>query len=201
MRSTHSTTVVVAVALVATLAASGCARRTQTAAQIETPPAPQVAAPAAPAPAPAAPAPAPLRPTPVAPAPTPAPVAEAPAPAAPAPVVERRSRLEPIYFDFDRSEIKPEFRSVLEANADWLGRNTRARIQIEGHCDERGSVQYNLALGERRADSTRRYLESLGVDAGRISTISYGEERPVDPAHTEEAWAKNRRAEFVVTAQ
>lgn len=204
MRSTHRPTVIVAVALVATLAASGCARRRQTAAQIQTPPAPEAAAPvagAAPTPAPAAPAPAPRAAAPTAPAPTPAPVAEAPSPAAPAPVVERRSRLDPIYFDFDRSEIKLESRNVIETNANWLRQNPVARIQIEGHCDERGSVQYNLALGERRAESTRRYLESLGVDASRLSTISYGKERPVDPGHTEEAWAKNRRAEFVVTAQ
>ncbi|HWP35695.1 MAG TPA: peptidoglycan-associated lipoprotein Pal, partial [Thermodesulfobacteriota bacterium] len=130
-----------------------------------------------------------------APAPAPAPAAPAPAP------VERRARLDPIYFDFDRSDIKPEYRSVLERNADWLRRNRSARVQIEGHADERGSVQYNLALGERRAESAKRYLETLGIESSRLSTISYGEERPVDPRHTEEAWAKNRRAEFVVTSQ
>lgn len=226
MRSTRTTMAVVAAGLAAVLAAAGCARRTQTATQAQTPPAPQVAAPAptptpavAPAPTPApvvaAPTPEPLAPP--APAPTPAPVAAAPtpAPAAPAPspvavapaptpapqVVERRTRLDPIHFDFDKSDIKPEYQPVLESHADWLRRNPRVRLQIEGHCDERGSVQYNLALGERRAESARRYLVTLGIDPSRLSTISYGEERPVDPAHNEEAWAKNRRAEFVVIAQ
>ncbi|HEY8368923.1 MAG TPA: peptidoglycan-associated lipoprotein Pal [Thermodesulfobacteriota bacterium] len=203
-----------AVVLVALLAVTGCARRTQTTTSPELAPTPTAAATpapeATPAPVVSAPTPAPVPSTPVAPAPvqapepTPAPVAEAPAPAAPAPAAvetERRTRLETVYFDFDKSDLRPDARATLEANAEWLRRNPNVRVQIEGHADERGSVQYNLALGERRAESAKRYLESLGISGSRLSTISYGEERPVDPGHGEEAWAKNRRAEFVVTSE
>jgi len=102
-----------------------------------------------------------------------------------------------IHFDFDRSEIKPNDIPNLEAIADYLKKNPNDDLLIEGHCDERGTEKYNLALGERRALSAREYLIKLGVSASRIRTISYGEERPVDPGHNEEAWAKNRRAEFL----
>ncbi|HEX7124269.1 MAG TPA: peptidoglycan-associated lipoprotein Pal [Thermodesulfobacteriota bacterium] len=201
-----------ALVLVALLAVTGCARRTQTTTSPELAPTPAAAATpapeATPAPVVSAPTPVPVPPSPVAPAPTqapeptPAPVAEAPAPTPPAaPQTERRARLETVYFDFDKADLRPDARATLEANAEWLRRNPNARVQIEGHCDERGSVQYNLALGERRAESARRYLESLGISSSRLSTISYGEERPVDPGHGEEAWARNRRAEFVVTSQ
>lgn len=218
-----------ALALAGLLVATGCARRTQTTTSPELAPTPAPVAAATPAPAPvatpepaapaptpapvaAAPTPAPLAPEPVAPAPAPAPIAAAPTPApaapaptpapvAPAPVTERRARLDVVYFDFDKADLRADARAVLEANAEWLRRNPSARVQVEGHCDERGSVQYNLALGERRAESAKRYLESLGVASSRLSTISYGEERPADPRSIEEAWAKNRRAEFIVTAQ
>ncbi len=101
-----------------------------------------------------------------------------------------------IYFDFDKSDIKPEGRPVLEKIAAYLLKNPAPDLLIEGHCDERGTEEYNLALGERRALSARRYLIGLGVASGRLQTISYGEERPVDSDHNETAWAKNRRAEF-----
>jgi peptidoglycan-associated lipoprotein len=103
---------------------------------------------------------------------------------------------EPIYFDFDESILKPEARAVLDKKAAWLRKNPQYALRIEGHCDERGTSEYNVALGEKRAVSAAEYLRQLGIPASRISTISYGEERPADPSHTEEAWAKNRRAEF-----
>jgi peptidoglycan-associated lipoprotein len=89
----------------------------------------------------------------------------------------------------------------LKANSAFLKKFPNIKIQIEGHCDERGTNEYNLALGERRANSTKKYLLSLGVSENRMSTISYGEEKPMDSAHNEEAWAKNRRAHFVITAK
>ena len=105
----------------------------------------------------------------------------------------------PIYFGFDDYTLSPEAQATLNRMAEALKANKSAVIQIEGHCDERGTVEYNLALGERRAQSVKNFLSQLGVEGARLSTISYGEEKPVDQAHTEEAWAKNRRAEFVVT--
>ena len=107
----------------------------------------------------------------------------------------------PVYFDFDRSEIKYHFTSVLNRKADFLKRFKNVRIQIEGHCDDRGSIQYNLALGDRRANSAKDYLVALGIATNRISTISFGEERPMARAANEAAWAKNRRAKFVVIGQ
>ena len=103
-----------------------------------------------------------------------------------------------IHFDFDKSDIRADSREILQKNADWLQNNPDIKIQIEGHCDERGTAEYNLALGERRAMSTKKYLISLGMSADRIYTISYGEELPIDPNHGEDAWAKNRRAHFLV---
>jgi peptidoglycan-associated lipoprotein len=106
--------------------------------------------------------------------------------------------LKDIHFDFDRYEIRPEDIEILKENAALLIKHPDANIQIEGHCDERGTIEYNLALGERRANSTRMFLISQGISTDRISTISYGEEKPLDPSHTEEAWAKNRRCHFVI---
>jgi len=103
-----------------------------------------------------------------------------------------------IYFDFDSSEIKPEARKILENNAQFLVKSTEVVVLVEGHCDERGTIEYNLGLGQRRAKAVRDYYIALGVSADRIGTISYGKEKPVDPGHNEEAWAKNRRAETKV---
>ena len=103
---------------------------------------------------------------------------------------------EPVYFDFDNADIRPEYRPLLEKKAGWMKANPEARVRIEGHCDDRGTAEYNLALGEKRALRVMDYLISLGVPARRLSTISYGEERPAVPGQDEEAWAKNRRAEF-----
>jgi peptidoglycan-associated lipoprotein len=101
------------------------------------------------------------------------------------------------YFDFDRSELKPRARTILSGHARYLRENRSVRVRIEGHTDERGTREYNLALGERRATAVSEYLQSLGVRSSQLSTVSYGEERPVDPGHNESAWAKNRRAELV----
>ena len=107
------------------------------------------------------------------------------------------SPLKDIYFDFDRYDLRADARDVLKANADWLKQNPSATIEIEGHCDERGTAEYNLALGAKRAQSAKDYLTTLGVDAQRLSTISYGQEIPVCSEHTEECWQKNRHDRFV----
>jgi len=108
------------------------------------------------------------------------------------------SELQTIHFPFDSSRIMPDEQRKLENNARWILANPGIMIQIEGHCDERGSVEYNLNLGQRRADSVREELYKLGVDPSTLTTISYGEERPLDPGSSEEAWAKNRRAQFLI---
>jgi peptidoglycan-associated lipoprotein len=105
-----------------------------------------------------------------------------------------------VYFEFDKWNLTPTAREILTKNAAWIKKNHPVEVLIEGHCDERGTVDYNLALGDRRAKSARKYLILLGCDADRIFTISYGEETPVDPGHNEEAWAKNRRAHSRVVA-
>jgi peptidoglycan-associated lipoprotein len=102
-----------------------------------------------------------------------------------------------VYFDFDTAEIRPEYVDTLRAHAEYLVNTPAARLVIEGHCDERGSREYNIALGERRANSVQRFLEAEGVSPVQIETVSYGEERPVDLGHNEDAWARNRRAELV----
>ena len=105
---------------------------------------------------------------------------------------------EDIYFDFDKSVLTPTAQDNLLRKAEWLRENPDATVTIEGHCDERGTNEYNLALGDRRAESAKSFLIDLGIDPMRLTTISYGEERPVDPRSMEEAWAKNRRGHFVV---
>jgi peptidoglycan-associated lipoprotein len=111
------------------------------------------------------------------------------------------SLLKEIHFDFDKYDIRPSDAEILKQNEALLRKYPNVKIQIEGHCDERGTVEYNLALGERRAQSAKRFLTSLGIPGSRISTISYGKERPLDPGHHEEAWAKNRRAHFVILSK
>jgi peptidoglycan-associated lipoprotein len=106
--------------------------------------------------------------------------------------------LAPVYFEFNDFSLSDQAKAVLAQNAAWLMNNAQRDVIIEGHCDERGTDEYNVALGERRANSVKRYLISLGVNAAQLSTISFGEERPSTQGHTEAEWAKNRRAEFVV---
>lgn len=105
---------------------------------------------------------------------------------------------EDIHFAFDSFLLDPEAERILGEKAAWLQENADVGVQIEGHCDERGTSDYNLALGERRANAVQQYLTVLGIDSNRLSTISYGEEQPLDPGHDEAAWSRNRRAHFVI---
>jgi peptidoglycan-associated lipoprotein len=107
--------------------------------------------------------------------------------------------LEDIQFAYDQSDLTDQARATLERNAQWMRAHPSAKVRVEGPCDECGTVEYNLALGERRAQATRDYLVSLGVEASRLSTVSYGKERPLDPSSTDAAFAKNRRAHFAVS--
>jgi peptidoglycan-associated lipoprotein len=107
-------------------------------------------------------------------------------------------KLEAIYFDFDKYVIKPEGRDALKRNADWLQQNPGAKVVVEGNCDERGTNDYNMALGQRRADAAAKYLMDLGVTKDRIGTVSYGEEKPICTEKTEACWSKNRRDDFSV---
>ena len=187
----------VATLVVSTALFAGCAKRPATTAASA--PAPTGTAATTPPPAVAAPAPPPAAAAPAAPAPA----APAPATAAPAPQPSPKEftaipELKPIYFDFDKYDIRPGDAKILDANAQWLKSNADQLVLIEGHCDERGTNEYNLALGERRAKSTMNYLVSQGVQASRITIISYGEERPVCTQKNEECWSKNRRAQFLV---
>ena len=104
----------------------------------------------------------------------------------------------PVYFDFDKSNIKQDQRVRLEKNADYLKQNQADKVRIEGNCDERGTNEYNMALGERRAISAKNYLENLGIHRDRVHTISYGEEKPLLHGHDEYSWAQNRRDDFVI---
>jgi peptidoglycan-associated lipoprotein len=106
------------------------------------------------------------------------------------------SVLDSVYFGFDEATLSDQAKNTLVRDAEWLRTNADVRVQVEGHCDDRGTAEYNLALGERRAEAAKSYLSSLGIDVSRMRTISYGKERPVDAGHTEGAWAKNRRVEF-----
>jgi peptidoglycan-associated lipoprotein len=156
-----------------------------------------------PPPPPPAPAPTPtvvtLEPTPV---PTPRPTPRSLEEDIKAMSLDRvSSYLKPAFFDYDKADLRTDARDVLAANAAWLKSHPTVAFTIEGHCDERGTAQYNLALGDRRANSAKEYLVSLGIDAGRVKTVSYGKERPFATQHDEDAWAKNRRAHFVVTAK
>ena len=104
-----------------------------------------------------------------------------------------------VHFDFDTFNLSEEARTTLKDNAQWLKSHKSIKVQVEGHCDSRGTQEYNLALGQKRSESVRKYLTDLGVGAKRLSTISYGEEKPLNSEETEEAWSKNRRAQFVIT--
>jgi peptidoglycan-associated lipoprotein len=113
-------------------------------------------------------------------------------------MAKNRFLSENVYFDFDNATLDYQAQELLKQKAMWLRDNPDANVVIEGHCDERGTNAYNLALGERRAESTKAFLVNLGISAARLTTISYGEEKPLDIGHNEEAWAKNRRAAFVL---
>ena len=106
-----------------------------------------------------------------------------------------------VHFAFDSSVVNPSERPKLDDMAAYMRENPNQMITVEGHCDERGTAEYNRALGERRAQACREYLTGAGADANKVQTISYGKEKPADPGHGEEAWAKNRRAEFIIAGQ
>ena len=103
-----------------------------------------------------------------------------------------------IHFDFDSAELSPMAKTLLKEKAEWLSANPGVSVVVEGHCDDRGTTEYNIALGEKRALAAKNYLVDLGVSEARLSTVSFGEERPLDSASTEEAYSKNRRAQFVL---
>ena len=109
----------------------------------------------------------------------------------------KAAQLEPVYFDYDQWSIREDQKDIMLKNAEWLKANPRVEVRVEGHCDERGTAEYNLALGQKRAEAGKAYLEGLGINSQRISALSYGKERPFDPGHNEDAWAKNRRLDFV----
>ncbi|HJV65005.1 MAG TPA: peptidoglycan-associated lipoprotein Pal [Geomonas sp.] len=176
------------------LAASGCAKHETVKAEEPVAPSATVAKPvkteaAAPA-ATQAVAPEPVREQTA--SPRPEPVSEA---------AELKASLEKIYFDFDDSTLSKDARDRLTHNAEMMKKDSRVNVRIEGNCDERGSDEYNLALGEKRAQAAKKYLTSLGVPAERLSVISYGKEKPADPGHDAAAWAKNRRDEFTVSGK
>ena len=180
--------------MAATLVAVGCGGKK-----------PPVARPAPPAAA-VAPAPAPPRP-PAPPQPSvergtvpPEPVRDDAIASASLDELNRNSPLKPVFFGLDSSDIDPAAKVVLDSNAPLLRRYPGWVVTIEGHCDERGTAEYNLALGERRAIAARTYLVSLGIPADRLRTVSYGKEFPFDPGHDEAAWKSNRRAHLVVTS-
>jgi peptidoglycan-associated lipoprotein len=114
------------------------------------------------------------------------------------PVTAASSPLKDVFFEYDRYDLTSDARTTLRANADWLKSNASARVEIEGHCDERGTNEYNLALGAKRAQAAREFLSTLGIPADRLSTISYGEEIPVCREQSESCWKQNRRARFVI---
>jgi peptidoglycan-associated lipoprotein len=117
------------------------------------------------------------------------------------PTKDDRKSLEPVYFPFNKYTIVGSARNILQRHAEYLQKNKGAKIEISGHCDERGSVEYNLALGERRALAVKKYLINLGIARKRISTISFGHQKPADPRHNKSAYDKNRRAEFRINAK
>jgi peptidoglycan-associated lipoprotein len=163
--------------------------------------APPPASPPASTPGPA-PAPAPLAPEPPKEPPSVAAAPQAPAPAEPGRPVPGEfteiAEVKPIYFDFDKYDIRPDDATILDADAEWLKTNEEALVLIEGHCDQRGTAEYNLALGERRARATRDHLVSSGISAERISIVSLGAEHPVCTEENEACWSKNRRAAVLV---
>jgi peptidoglycan-associated lipoprotein len=116
-------------------------------------------------------------------------------------VAEQRGYLQDAFFGFDEATLSADAQTALTTSANWLKKNSQYNLLVEGHCDERGTEQYNLALADRRANAAKEYMVTLGVDAGRVRTVSYGEERPFDPGHDEAAWAKNRRAHLVIVGK
>ena len=163
-----------------------------------------------PAPAPAPPPPAPAAPAPTPPPPPPPPPPPAPAPAPTEDEIFARKTLDELnaekpladaFFDFDSSQIRDDAKAALQKDADWMKRWTSTKVMIEGHCDSRGTAEYNLALGDRRAAAVRDYLVSLGLPADRIQIVSKGKEQPFCADENESCWQENRRGHFLITAK
>ena len=180
--------------VVASLTAGACAPKKPPVARPLPPPPPATTPEAPPPPAP----PAPVREAPVV---APPPVVEDPMATRSIDDLNRDSPMRPAFFEYDSAELTADARAVLDANAAILKKYSTWAVTIEGHCDERGTAEYNLALGERRAVAAQSYLVSLGVPASRLRTVSYGKEFPFDPGKDEAAFARNRRAHFVITAK
>jgi peptidoglycan-associated lipoprotein len=174
MRSISRISLALCLAALSVAALDGCAKKKA--------PAPATPPPAAPAPAPT---------------PTPEPATPPPTPAeTPKPPVPTESDFQPAFFDFDASTLRDDARAALDADAKLLRANASLKVVIEGHCDERGTVEYNQALGEQRANAARDYLVAQGIDTGRMHVISYGKEKPFATGHDEASWQQNRRAHF-----
>ncbi len=182
--------------LVGSLALLGCPKRPEV---IQAAPAAIGPGAAPPAPAPAPPPP-PVVQAPAPPPPAPPPVVQAPAPPPPAPP-PAPAPLKDVFFDTNKFNIREDQKAALNDNVTWLKANPRVKITIEGHCDERGTIEYNLALGERRAKAGKDYLVAAGIAADRIAIISYGKERPFVLGHDEAAWKWNRRDHILISGQ
>jgi peptidoglycan-associated lipoprotein len=115
------------------------------------------------------------------------------------PITDSRQKLQTVYFSFNAYKLTEDSKRLLQKHAEWLNRNKSTKVEVSGHCDQRGSVEYNLALGERRALAVKKFLVNLGVSANRVAIISYGHQKPADPGQNAAAYAKNRRAEFRVS--
>jgi peptidoglycan-associated lipoprotein len=193
MRIRSASVTVLTALVVMSLALGGCAPKKPPVAR-PLPPPPPTTPEAPPPPAP----PAPVAERPVV---TPPPIAEDPMASRSIDDLNRDSPMRIVYFGYDTAELSAEARAALDANAAVLKKYPAWTVTIEGHCDERGTAEYNLALGERRAAAAQSYLVALGVPTSRVKTVSYGKEFPFDPGHDEAAWAKNRRAHFVITGK
>ena len=187
--------IVMLIAVVTALTAAACAKKPQPVAR-PTPPPVSPTAPPAPARPPAPPEP--VREPTIVPA---EPVRDDAISSASLDDLNKNSPLQPVYYELDSSDLSAANQKTLDANAALLKRYATWAVTVEGHCDERGTAEYNLALGERRAIGARAYLVSLGISADRLRTVSYGKEFPFDPGHDDAAFAKNRRAHFVITAK
>jgi peptidoglycan-associated lipoprotein len=199
MRIRSGRPVLLVVAVLAVIALGACGKKVPPVARPVAPPPPPAttaAPPAAPAKPPAPPQP--VKETPIKP---PAPIKEDTMSSRTLEDLNRESPLKDLFYDYDSSELPAEGQKALDGDAEILKKYPTWVVTIEGHCDERGTAEYNLALGERRAVAARTYLVSLGIPAERLKTVSYGKEFPFDAGHDEAAWAKNRRAHFVITSK
>jgi peptidoglycan-associated lipoprotein len=193
MRIRSASVAVLAGIVVASLALGACAPKKAPVARPLPPPPPPTTQEAPPPPPPA-----PVAERPVV---TPPPIAEDPMTSRSVDELNRDSPMRVAYFGYDSAELSAEARAALDANAAILKKYPTWTVTVEGHCDERGTAEYNLALGERRAVAAQSYMVALGIPASRVKIVSYGKEFPFDPGHDDAAWTKNRRAHFVITGK